>query len=206
MFHPPVHLSAHTSDASAATAHIPTSCGVMWLASPHSCRPFSHLQGLASGAIYDHYLQSRDQTWLNTAFPALNGTAWATEAARASCNAACAGLMPVGGGDGGLPNGHVYVQETGALFGIKAAASAAKVLGLTSDAAALEAVFSEFQSALQSSMAAQRIAVGGFDVIPMYPAQSVTGYDQSNWGAVDLISPFPLVPGNGSLYGRHRHS
>ena len=32
--------------------------------------------------------------------------------------------MPGSGGDGGLPHGQIFVQEAGALFGVRAAASA----------------------------------------------------------------------------------
>ena len=56
---------------------------------------------------------------------ALDGTANATQAQRQLCGAGCAGLMPVSGGDGGLPRGRIFVQEAGALFGVQAAVSAA---------------------------------------------------------------------------------
>ena len=155
------------------------------------------MQGLVPTAIYDHYLATRDAAWLREAFPALNGTAFATVASRAACN--CSGLMAAGGGDGGLPSGHIYVQETGALFGIKVAAGAATLLGYKSTAAALNAEFASFRSALLASIHANPTAVDGYTpVIPMYPGQTTAGMEQSNWGAVDLVYPFPLIAFNSS--------
>ena len=62
---------------------------------------FFIVQGLASTAIWDHYLTTRDTAFLRDALPALMGTAFATAAARKACGPGCNGLMPAGGGDGG---------------------------------------------------------------------------------------------------------
>ena len=49
--------------------------------------------------------------------------------------------MPVSCGDGGLPSGHIFVQEAGALFGVQAAVSAATTLGDTAMASGYDLGF-----------------------------------------------------------------
>ena len=58
--------------------------------------------------------------------------------------------MPNGGGDGGLPAGHIYVQETGALFGVKVASDAAAMLGDSANAATLATEFVVRQSEISN--------------------------------------------------------
>ena len=99
----------------------------MWDVDPAPNSPNLFIvQGLASAAVYEHALYpvnhsaiTPDVDWLQTASPSLYRTAMATKAARATCD--CDGLMPKAGGDGGLPTGHIFVQENGALHGLRVA-------------------------------------------------------------------------------------
>jgi hypothetical protein len=170
----------------------------MWeTPSPPSNPGLYIVQGLASTAIYNHYLTTRDPEWLATAWPAINGTAFATVASRAACN--CAGLMPVGGGDGGIATGHVYVQEAGPLFGLLAAQQMATLLGHNNTAARLATEFAEFKTALLASIDADLLSVDGYSpVIPLLAGQKAAQYESANWGAVDTIHPFPLIAANDS--------
>lgn len=87
---------------------------------PSVCRltPPWVLKGLASEAILEQYRFSAaspdGKAWLAKAWPALDGTANATQMQRLQC-VNCSGLLPKSGGDGGLPTGHIFVQEAGAL-------------------------------------------------------------------------------------------
>ena len=122
----------------------------MWetdpVASTQPTTPLYIVQGLASEAVYEQFRFTKNMSWLATAYPALAGTANATVALRKRC--ACAGLMPKSGGDGGLPVGHVFVQEAGALFGLQCASQAAAALGDTAAARRFEAEFEDFRAAL----------------------------------------------------------
>jgi hypothetical protein len=73
--------------------------------------PLYIVQGLASEAVLEQWRFSSGtavgKVWLAKAWPALDGTANATQEQRAACN--CSGLLPPSGGDGGLPKGHIYV-------------------------------------------------------------------------------------------------
>ena len=59
----------------------------------------------------------------------------------------------------GLPSGHVFVQEAGALFGVADAATAAKALGYTAAAARHDAVFTDFREALIRNVTANDVEV-----------------------------------------------
>lgn len=159
--------------------------------------PLYIVQGLASEAIMSQFKFTADagkrEQWLKQAWPALDGTANATQQQRQDCD--CAGLLPRSGGDGGLPTGHVFVQEAGALFGVKVAADAAAELGLLDDAARHAAIFGDFRAALLQNVSRWSPDVGPYrHVVGMYP-----GMDAEEaaaccaWGGVDIIYPFPLV-------------
>ena len=64
------------------------------------------VQGLASNALLDQWKFSQvgsaaANEWLQKIWPALDGTANATQGQRELCGVGCVGLLPVSGGDGG---------------------------------------------------------------------------------------------------------
>jgi hypothetical protein len=64
------------------------------------------VQGLASNALLDQWKFSpvgsaAANEWLQKIWPALDGTANATQGQRELCGVGCVGLLPVSGGDGG---------------------------------------------------------------------------------------------------------
>ena len=94
------------------------------------------------------------------------------------------------GGDGGLPSGHIFVQEAGALFGVADAATAAQALEETAAAARHDAVFVEFQEALQRNVTANDAEVSADypSVAGMYPGFTAEGAEGCcAWGGVDII-------------------
>ena len=100
--------------------------------------------------------------------------------------------MPVSGGDGGLPSGHIFVQEAGALFGVQAAVSAATTLGDTAMAQRHSAVFEDFRAALLRNVSGNSARVSDRfpDVVGMYPGFTPADAETCcAWGAVECAPP-----------------
>jgi hypothetical protein len=154
--------------------------------------PLYITQGLAANALLTQYLYTRDEAYLSEVYPALNASALATSSLRQACN--CSGFMPDCVGDGGLPSGKIFVQQSGGAAGSLAAMNAAKVLGFAEDAARAGAEWASFAGTLRASIAAN--VVPGFEnftgpLLPMYPGD--TSFACCGWGAVDIVYPFPIV-------------
>ena len=162
--------------------------------------PLFIVQGLASQAVLDQGKYaggSAGRAWLGKAAAALDGTANATQAQRQLCGAGCAGLMPVSGGDGGLPSGRIFVQEAGALFGVQSAVSAATTLGDTAMAQRHSAVFEDFRAALLRNVSGNsaRVSESFPDVVGMYPGFTPADAETCcAWGAVECAPPSMLWP------------
>jgi hypothetical protein len=159
------------------------------------------VQGLAAAALWGHYEQWGQEAWLKEITPTLLKAASATLQARARHQGAhvqgavaIEGLLPPCGGDGGLGGGYHWSQNAGPLYGLRAAAMAARRLGLA-EAQQLETGHQAFREALDAVRLRATKAAGN-DALPAYAGAVGDARFKSLWGVVMSVTAFDAIPYN----------
>ncbi|MFI5384776.1 MAG: discoidin domain-containing protein [Fimbriimonadales bacterium] len=147
--------------------------------------------GQAQWALWQYFAFTRDAEWLGSAYPAMKrGAEWTMKARReAPSGPRFAGLLPVAPADGEfLWDGkhHIVGYDLWNLRGMLCTASAARALGKTEDADALEKEAAAYRAAIEAAWKA-----AGVPYFP--PSWEGVGTD---WGNLEELWPTPLFAAN----------
>jgi len=147
--------------------------------------------GQAQWALWQYFAMTRDTDWLAKMYPAMKrGADWTIQARREEpAGSRFAGLLPVAPADGEfLWDGkhHIVGYDLWNLRGMLCTAEAARALGKTEDAEALEKEAADYRSAIEAAWKATGLAY-------FPPSWEGVGTD---WGNLEELWPTPLFAAN----------
>ena len=155
-------------------------------------------QGQAIWSLVFHYQFVRDKAWLLKAWPAIYKGATRMTSARnpsdgSGGKGAEKGLLPAGYGEALYQWGRVLYHNYWGVLGMERAATAAQILGLTSESAQLRTEYEKFRADVTTAATAAYVDKGnGTGWIP-----AVVGAPNSRlWGTIAAVFPCEVLDPN----------